>query len=359
VTRVPVGILGLGSSGRAHFLWYRRNRRAEVAAVYDPRWREIRSELEGNPFFRRLPFVESEEELFRRVEAVSICTPDHLHFRQIGEALRRGKHLLVEKPVVTRLEEIEAVRRLRECSPTVFAVHQQMRIVPAFSRIKELVRQGAVGEVFQVQVEYRHDCRGIRGLDWRLGDRPQSVLLGGAIHPVDYALWLLEEPVAEAHLLSSRVGWKEYPAPTSYSLLWKTEGGRLVSITSNHCQVYPFFASVVVMGDRGTLVNNLLYREGRFRIIRHNRLTFAGYPLVPLNLLLRGLNHLLIRTRGFVQPPFTPWEWSLASRRIVDNFVESIRGGTRVLVDFESAAASLKLCLDLERQEEPELEARA
>ena len=346
--RVKVGILGLGNAGMAHFMWYRRSAKADVVAVYDPKASQLRRQLRWNPFFRKVPFVDSSEEVFERSDAVSICTPDDTHFAYIVEALNRRKHVLVEKPVVVTNDELRTVRAMREDRPVVFGVHQQMRIVPTFRKIKELLKNDVIGDVFQLEVNYRHDCRQINGLDWRMGEVPQSMLLGGAIHPADYALWLLGDEVREAHLLHNHIAWRAYPLPTNYTIVYKTASDVIVKLNGNGCQVYPFLAEVVVMGDKGTIINNLLYRNGRFEIIHHNRLTFAGYSLLPLNLLLRLINLTLVRMKGFVRPPFTVWEWSFASQTIVENFLDTVRGEAEILVPFETAAASVEFCLNLE-----------
>ena len=94
---MDIGIIGLGGAGRAHFQRFRRNPAVRRIVGYD-----IRPEAAAEAGCES---AGSLEELLAQVNAVSICTPDHLHLEGIIAALQAGRHVLVEKPMVASHEE--------------------------------------------------------------------------------------------------------------------------------------------------------------------------------------------------------------------------------------------------------------
>ena len=117
---MDIGIIGLGGAGRAHFQRFRRNPAVRRIVGYD-----IRPEAAAEAGCES---AGSLEELLAQVDAVSICTPDHLHLEGIIAALQAGRHVLVEKPMVASHEEAQALGPIVRSFPhLVFAVHHQMR----------------------------------------------------------------------------------------------------------------------------------------------------------------------------------------------------------------------------------------
>jgi predicted dehydrogenase len=87
------------------------------------------------------------------VDAVIISTPHNLHAPLGVEAAKAGKHVIVEKPMATSLEDADAlIEACAEagvlCSPKEAGV----RYHPATIKAKELIEQGAIGEVMATQV---------------------------------------------------------------------------------------------------------------------------------------------------------------------------------------------------------------
>ena len=88
------------------------------------------------------------------VEAVYIALPPALHFRWASEALRRGKHVLLEKPLTARGEDTEALVRLSREKNTAltenygFPWHAQMKIIRGW------LEEGAIGELRQVRASF-------------------------------------------------------------------------------------------------------------------------------------------------------------------------------------------------------------
>ena len=107
MAKLGAGVIGL-RMGRTHVEAYKAHPEVEVRAVCDAdgeRLEEV-AETYGVPFattdYRELLAQDD-------VDVVSIATPDHLHYEMAVEALRRGKHVLCEKPMVNTEEEAKAL----------------------------------------------------------------------------------------------------------------------------------------------------------------------------------------------------------------------------------------------------------
>jgi predicted dehydrogenase len=82
------------------------------------------------------------------IDAIAIATPVSTHFRLAMEALRAGKHVLIEKPMTTRSED--AVRLIEEADRRgrVLMVDHTFVYTGAVRKIRELIEQGSLGEIY-------------------------------------------------------------------------------------------------------------------------------------------------------------------------------------------------------------------
>ena len=86
------------------------------------------------------------------IEAVMICTADHTHAFVANWALNRGLHVYCEKPLANSVEEARVVRAnyLRNRKKVATQVGTQRHAYENFNRVRELIRDGAIGELQQV-----------------------------------------------------------------------------------------------------------------------------------------------------------------------------------------------------------------
>ena len=112
--QLRVGVVGVGHIGKNHARLYAELPTAEFAAIYDT---DMARAMEIAGQFGVLSAA-SLDEFSERVDAASIATPTSTHFEIAQELLKRGKHLLVEKPIAentahaTELAELAAQRGL-------------------------------------------------------------------------------------------------------------------------------------------------------------------------------------------------------------------------------------------------------
>ncbi len=121
------------------------------------------------------------------IEAVVCCTTDHAHAFVANWAMNRGKHIYCEKPLGNSVEETRVVRAnyLKNKNKLATQVGTQRHAIENFNRVRELVRDGAIGELQEVSA-------------W--GDRkiPRPGYLPAAGDPppyLHYDLWLGPSPL--------------------------------------------------------------------------------------------------------------------------------------------------------------------
>lgn len=91
------------------------------------------------------------------VEAVSIVTPNHVHFAAAKAFLERGIHVICDKPMTSTLADAEALHALAGQSDARFFLTHNYTGYPMIRQAREMIASGALGELRVVQVEYAQD----------------------------------------------------------------------------------------------------------------------------------------------------------------------------------------------------------
>ncbi|MFK7893655.1 MAG: Gfo/Idh/MocA family protein [Granulosicoccus sp.] len=87
------------------------------------------------------------------IEAVSIVTPNHLHYPVAKEFLSRGIHVICDKPLTSSLEDAKALVALAEKSDALFVLTHNYTAYPMIRQARSMVNEGLLGEIRVVQVE--------------------------------------------------------------------------------------------------------------------------------------------------------------------------------------------------------------
>ncbi len=144
-TTPTIGIIGCGSIAEAHLAAYQANAAAIVAVSdIDPdRAAAFAAKAGGaTPYSDYLALLDS-----GKVNAVSICTPPHLHREIAIAALERGIHIQCEKPLAGTLEDSRAIVEAARDSRSLFQIAFRHRFLPAHRKIVSLLQGGELGRV--------------------------------------------------------------------------------------------------------------------------------------------------------------------------------------------------------------------
>jgi predicted dehydrogenase len=92
-----------------------------------------------------------------RIDAVSIVTPNHLHFAPAKAFLEAGIHVICDKPLTTTVEDALALSQLVKRSGLIFGVTHNYTGYPTIRQAREMIAAGELGKLRIVQVEYAQD----------------------------------------------------------------------------------------------------------------------------------------------------------------------------------------------------------
>jgi len=193
-SKVKLGLIGCGGIMNAHVRQLAPVRSATIAAMADPIKASLARLVERQPHLSELPVFADYEEMLGAVDldGVIIASPHTVHYQQVMTCLDRGLHVLVEKPMVCRVDHAKDVIRKSRQKRRVLMLAYQRHYFPAFRKAREIVSSGAIGRVTYVAgLQAQEWLRGTRG-SWR---QDPALSGGGQLndsgsHLLDIVLWV-------------------------------------------------------------------------------------------------------------------------------------------------------------------------
>ncbi|MEM0977214.1 MAG: Gfo/Idh/MocA family oxidoreductase [Pseudomonadota bacterium] len=105
------------------------------------------------------------------IEAVSIVTPNHVHYLAAREFLKRGIHVICDKPLTSTLADAKKLVKAAESSDALFILTHNYTGYPMIRQAREMVGNGQIGKIRVVQVEYPQDWLSVeqdfKQAEWR------------------------------------------------------------------------------------------------------------------------------------------------------------------------------------------------
>lgn len=216
-----MGLIGLGNRSRRHFSALELLGNVEVVALCDLESDRLRSARQGPAAGAELYTDYRELLADDRVQAVTIAVPNSLHAEMAIAALRRGKDVLLEKPIAVTYEEALQVEAAARETGRVLAVGMQRHYDPALSRIVAEVRAGVVGTPYLFALnEYRGDWN---PATWRWTDPGSgeqvpwrhrrslagSSLLEFSVHSYGFLYEMIRTPLTYCAATGGAVHWPD------------------------------------------------------------------------------------------------------------------------------------------------------
>ena len=98
--------------------------------------------------------LESAKPLQERMEAVSVLTPNFLHYPMAKKLLENGFNVICEKPLTTSLSEAKELQALQKKNNAIFAVTYTYTGYPMVREMKNMIAIGVIGEIHKVDLQY-------------------------------------------------------------------------------------------------------------------------------------------------------------------------------------------------------------
>jgi len=139
----------------------------------------------------------------RQIDALLVATPDHTHAVIAATAMKRGKHVYVEKPIAHDVTEARTLRQIARDEKVATQMGNQGMATDSFRRTLELVLEGAVGEIREAHAWYVFGGSGPR-------ERPKET--PPVPEHLDWDLWLGPAPVRPYHpsYVSGWWAWRDF-----------------------------------------------------------------------------------------------------------------------------------------------------
>jgi predicted dehydrogenase len=179
---LKAGVLGAGHLGKIHLRLLEESEKYELVGFYDPFTES--AEKVAKEFGYTL--FNSIEELIDAVDIVDIVTPTLSHFDCAKQAIEKGKHIFIEKPITNTLQEAEAIRTLASQHHIRGQVGHVERFNPAFTAVKDMIDTPMFIETHRL-AEFNP-----RGTD-------VPVVLDLMIHDIDIILSVVHSKVKNVH----------------------------------------------------------------------------------------------------------------------------------------------------------------
>lgn len=202
---IRVGLLAYGAIGHEHNVAAQSTDGLELVAVCDTNPDRLAAAVELAP--RATTYLDATEMLDSGlVDLVVISTPPNTHFRWAKEALSRGIHVVLEKPMALTSDECDELLSLATDKGLLLVVYQNRRYDADFVTLREIVRSGEIGDVFQFDTfvgGYSRPCD-----YWH----SNAEISGGAIfdwgsHFLDQILNVIPDDVAHVSALNHKRVW--------------------------------------------------------------------------------------------------------------------------------------------------------
>ncbi|HSG03235.1 MAG TPA: Gfo/Idh/MocA family oxidoreductase [Marinobacterium sp.] len=150
---VRYGLLGSGMMGQEHLRNLALIEGAEVVALAEPDERMLASSLELVPNARCFDSLEALLDSDAELDALVIATPNYQHAEQLLQLFNRTElPILVEKPIVTTVEQAQAVHQAAANHPAPVWVAMEYRYMPPVARFRDQISAGDLGDLKMLSI---------------------------------------------------------------------------------------------------------------------------------------------------------------------------------------------------------------
>jgi predicted dehydrogenase len=248
-----MGFIGCGGVSRGHMRRLTDNPGAEIVALCDVN-KDVMKE-KAKLIGKKLPLYTDYEAMLAKEEldAAVICTPHTLHYQEAMDCLQRGIHVLVEKPMVCKVERARNLIAKAEETDRVLMVSYQRHYQPEYHWAHDYVVSGKLGKVFHLSSYLSQGWAGVTH-SWR-GRKELSgggELMDSGSHIVDIVCWVSQlEPVEVTAFVSNEFARdEEVDVLSSLSIRFSNRAIASISINGNS----PWYENHIFSGTGGTMI---------------------------------------------------------------------------------------------------------
>jgi inositol 2-dehydrogenase len=320
MTRIGIGVIGLGRMGRVYALHTARQiEGAVLVAIADPN-PEALHELSA-----KLPGVQTYTDFCDlianpQVHAVLIASPTHTHREIAIEAARAGKAIFCEKPIALTLAATDEVIAEVERAGVLFQVGFMRRFDRGYTAAKQRIDAGEIGTPVTIRSIGRDPFR--TSLEFANPAVSGGLIVDMAIHDFDCIRWLMADDIRRVYAESASLVYPELQDVGDFDnamIVARFERGGLGNVEVSRTAVYGYDIRCEIIGTQGTIEIGYL-RE------------------TPITVMTRaGVTHDVV--------PHFPQRFGPAYTAQIEHFVDCLLHDRPPAVSPADARAALQACL--------------
>ena len=201
--KIRLGVIGVGNMGRSHCKNIKDGKcpEIELVAIADNNPKRIQA-MKDEGYENVACFLDADEMMDSGlIDSVLVAIPHYDHAKYAIKAMKRGLHVMVEKPAGVYTKQVREMNAVAEQSNVVFAMMFNQRTNHIYRKTKELVSSGQLGALRRVNwiiTNWYRPQRYYDSGDWRAtwSGEGGGVLLNQCPHQLDLLQWICGLPVS-------------------------------------------------------------------------------------------------------------------------------------------------------------------
>lgn len=251
--KIRVAVIGAGNMGRNHLRNYFLLPEADLVALADinPDTKALAEEYKAQHFTDYIRMLDQV-----KPDAVSIVVPTPFHFAVASEAMKRGIHCLLEKPIASTVDEADKLIALAKKHDVIFTVGHIEHYNPVIRKLKEIIDDNTIGEITSIV------CKRVGGFP---AIEPKTdVIIDLAVHDIDIISFLLGRQPKKIYSHGSRTHHSEQIDSAEILMDYGTASGFVQANWLTPVKI----RTIALTGSKGYLEANYITQE--LELYKHN-----------------------------------------------------------------------------------------
>lgn len=241
---LKVGLVGVGGISGAHIPAWQSMEDVELVALCDVR----PEQMTRYPELRQ--YTDMDDMLAKeQLDILDICLPTYLHADAAVKAMERGIHVLSEKPVSLKAEDVHRLYETAKRNNVRFMVAQVLRFWPEYVYLKEIYDSGRYGKLLSGRMARLGHMPGWSWDNW-MKDESRSGLVPFDlhIHDLDFMVYAFGKPKQVSSFRARR------PDQDVFTAVYQFDGFYVDSEATWYAAPYPFHASYRFQFEKALIV---------------------------------------------------------------------------------------------------------
>ena len=271
---INAAIIGTGV-GLKHLQAIEGYRKSKVKVICENNLKKLNKLKKLYPKIR---FVKNYKDILKvesNINLISIASYDDNHFEQLVWFIKERKDIIVEKPMVVSIKNLNQIKRLVSKYKVNIISNLVLREVDFFKKIKKIISKKKIN---YIEADYLWGRKN-KLFEWRSKVSEYSLTLGASIHMIDIINFLIEDRPKFVFTKGNDIHTKntKFKKNSLLTHIFTYKNGLILKITSNATCKYPHFHEIKIFEKNKTIILNLDGKKVISKNLNAKKLNFK-YP---------------------------------------------------------------------------------